>query len=316
MARLTLAFVMDPLAAVNVDTDTSFAFMLAAQDRGHRVVYVPPSGIDLEHTAVHLRGYEVRLQKQRGAPIASQTPLRLPAKGCDAVFIRTDPPFDAGYLLATWLLSFAERDGVWVINSPAGLRAANEKLYSLEFPELCPETLITGDRGAARAFIETLGGEAILKPVDGHGGFGVFRARAGDTNTNALIDMLSLEGRRPLIVQRYVPEGAQGDKRLLLIDGELRGAVRRVPQAGDHRGNVHVGGKVTACELSAADQRIAARLGPRLKQDGLFFVGLDVVGDRLIEVNVTSPTLVQELLRLGGPDLATEVIARVERGRG
>ncbi len=310
---LSLAFVMDPIERVNIATDTTFAFMLAAQARGHAVYYVPPSGLELEHDQVFLRGTQVRLARKPGAHVEALGAARLAARDLAAVFLRTDPPFDQDYLTATWMLSFAERQGVLMVNSPSGIRGANEKLYALEFPELCPETLVTASKAEARAFVDRLGGEAIVKPIDGHGGFGVFRLHHHDTNLSAIVDHLTREGRRPVIVQRFLPEVARGDKRLLLIDGELRGVVRRIPPAGEHRGNVHIGGTAEACAIDAQDRAIAARVGPRLRQDGLVFVGLDVIGDRLIEVNVTSPTLVQELQRLGGPDLATELIAWVER---
>ncbi len=310
---LTLAFVMDPVDAVNVESDTTFAFMLAAQQRGHRVVYVPPQGLDLVHNELCLRGWQVRLQATAGAPVRERAELLLWARDCDAIFVRSDPPFDADYLTVTWLLSFAEERGVRVINSPRGLRSANEKLYALEFPELCPETLVSASLATIRDFMERLGTDLVAKPIDRHGGFGVFLLRAGDSNVNAIVDYLTDEGARPIIVQRFLPEVAEGDRRLLFVGGALLGVVSRVPATGDHRGNVHVGGKAVAAELTEHDHLIAERIGPRLVQDGLFFVGLDVIGDRLIEVNVTSPTLVQELRRLGGPDLAHELIAALEK---
>ena len=310
---LTVAFVMDPLERVNVRTDTSFAFMLAAQERGHRVIHALPNEISLDEGTVWLSGREVRLRKEVGRHFEVVAAQRVSARDLDAIFIRTDPPFDDAYLTVTWLLSFAEAQGVRVINSPRGLREANEHLYSLHFPELCPPTVVSSSRAEVRTFVERVGA-VIAKPIDGHAGFGVVRLQLGDSNLNALIDMLTLEGRQPLMAQAYLPEGKQGDRRLFLIDGVLRGAVRRVPAAGDHRGNVHVGGTTELCELTDADRTIEAAMGPRLRADGLFFAGIDVIGDKLIEVNVTSPTLVQELRDLGGPDLAAEVIERVEAG--
>jgi glutathione synthase len=304
---------MDPIERVNIDTDTTFAFMLAAQARGHTVYYVPPAGLELDGDAVFVRGKQVRLQRQKGAHVEDKGAVRLAARDLSAIFVRTDPPFDQDYLCATWILSFAEKQGTLVVNSARGLRSANEKLYALEFPELCPETMVTASRDAARQFVATIGGEAIAKPIDGHGGLGVFRLRAGDSNVSAIVDHLTREGRRSIILQRFLPAVADGDKRLILIEGELRGAVKRLPPKGEHRGNVHVGGTAVACDISPSDQAIALRMAPRLRDDGLFFVGLDVIEDKLIEVNVTSPTLVQELHRLGGPDLAVELIERVER---
>lgn len=308
----TFAFVMDPIARVNVETDTTFAFMMAAQARGHRILYVPPAGLNLNQAQLFLRGQQVELKAQQGEHVRFTQDVRVMAQDCSAIFIRQDPPFDVDYLTATWLLSFAEAQGTLVVNSPRGIRNANEKLYALEFPELCPPTLVSASRLEVRDFLQRVG-EGIAKPVDGHGGFGVFRLRPGDSNINAIVDHLTHEGRRPIIVQGFVQTTPQSDKRLLLIDGELRGAVKRVPAQNEHRGNVHVGGHTEACEITEHDQNIAKRMGKRLCDDGLFFVGLDVIGDKLIEVNVTSPTLVQELRRLGGPDLALAVIEALEK---
>ncbi|HKI59079.1 MAG TPA: glutathione synthase, partial [Trueperaceae bacterium] len=287
------------------------AFMLAAQERGHRVVHVRPADISLHHRQVFLRGHHVEVKAQQGDHHRVHETVGLAAEDCGVIFIRTDPPFDQAYLTVSWLLTFAEEAGVRVVNSPRGLRAANEHLYSLHFPELCPETLVTNSRDELLDFVERMGGMAIAKPIDGHGGFGVVRLQTGDSNLNALIDMLTVEGRQPIMAQRFLSDIAQGDKRLIVVDGELRGAVRRMPAAGDHRGNVHVGGTAVAAEPDADDRAIVAAMSARLKEDGLFFVGLDVIGGKLIEVNVTSPTLLQELRRLGGPDLAAEIVERV-----
>jgi glutathione synthase len=316
MARL--AFIMDPLSRVNINTDTTFAFMLEAFKRGHEVIYVAPSQLELQGDRVFLHGEHVDVFNKAGAHFTVRKTVHDEDVSFDAIFIRTDPPFDSAYLTATWLLSFSERRGVRVINSPSGVRSANEKLYALQFADLCPETVVTTSRAQVDKFMREHGGEAIAKPLEGHGGYGVVRLRQGDSNINALIDLLTLEGKKPVLVQEYLPGAARGDKRLLLIDGVIRGAVRRVPKADDHRGNVHVGGNVEACDIDANDERIASRMRDQLRRDGLFFVGLDVIEDKkegkLIEVNVTSPTLVQELRRLSGVDLAVEVISSVERG--
>jgi glutathione synthase len=307
----TLAFVMDPLDRINITTDTTFALMLAAQERGHRVVYVRPADLTLQNRDVFLRGFQVEVKAEASAPFCLGEALELPAVDCGAIFIRTDPPFDQAYLTVSWILTFAEEAGVRVVNSPRGLRAANEHLYSLHFPDLCPDTVVSSHRGELVEFVERMGGLAIGKPIDGHGGFGVVRLQSGDSNINALIDMLTLEGRQPIMAQRFLPDIASGDKRLVVVDGELRGAVRRMPAQGDHRGNVHVGGTAVQAEMDADDHAIVKAMSARLKADGLFFVGLDVIGGKLIEVNVTSPTLLQELRRLGGPDLPAEIIERV-----
>lgn len=313
---LTLAFVMDPLDRVRPEVDTSFAFMLEAWSRGHRVLHVLPSEIGLRSNVCLLGGRDVEVRDGQQAPFEIRETVHLEATACDAIFVRTDPPFDQEYLTVTWMLSFAESAGVRVINSPRGLRAANEKLYALHWPELCPRTIITSSHDEISRFIDTVGGEAVLKPVDGHGGYGVVRVKAGDPNLNALIDMLTVEGKIAAVAQEYVPAAEQGDKRLFVVDGELRACILRVPRAGDFRSNVHVGGRVESCALSDADRQIVAAMGDRLRADGLYFVGLDVIGGKLSEVNVTSPTLIRELARLGGPDLAAEVLDSVEATAG
>jgi len=305
----TLAFVMDPMVGINVHSDTSFAFMLAGAKRGCRILHVRPVDLDLQEGQLMLRGTYIEVAKKQGDHYQELEQARILAKDCKAIFIRTDPPFDEAYLTATWLLSFAEREGARVINSPRGIRSANEKLYALEFPELCPETIITSSKKQALEFLaRNQSGRAIAKPLDGFGGFGVLRLEEGDSNCKAIVDLLTGEEKEPILIQQYLPEGVDGDKRLLFVDGKIKGGVRRIPQADDHRGNVHVGGLVEACEIDESDRHIEKVVGDRLRADGLYFVGIDVIGGKLIEINVTSPTLVQELRDLGGPDLATEVI--------
>ncbi|MFC1610854.1 glutathione synthase [Myxococcota bacterium] len=313
LMSLTLAFVMDPIERVLVSADTSFAFMLEAFGRGHRVVHVNPADVHLRGDRVFVAGHDIEVFDREGEHFRIREQVHLDATAYDAIFIRTDPPFDQAYVTLTWLLSFAEKQGVWVINSPRGLRSANEKLYALEFLDLCPRTLVSNSHDEVRDFIKEVGGEAIVKPLDGHGGFGVMCLRHGDSNMHAIVDTLTLEGVQPVMVQEYLPEGASGDKRLFLINGELCGAVLRVPPADDHRSNVHVGGQVHTCEIDARDRVIAQSMSQRLRTDGLFFVGIDVIGGKLIEVNVTSPTLVRELKRLGGPDLAAKMMGAVEK---
>jgi len=303
-----LAFVMDPMEGINIHVDTSFAFMLAGVPRGGRIFHVAPKDLDLRGDQLFLRGRFIEVQSVEGAHYRVLEETSVPASDCLAIFVRTDPPFDEAYLTATWLLGFAERAGVRVINSPRGIRSANEKLYALEFSELCPETIISSSKSEILAFIEECGGQAIGKPLDGFGGFGVLRLERRDSNCKGIIDLLTREGAETILVQRYLPQAVDGDKRLLLVDGKVRGAVKRVPTGGDHRGNVHVGGVAQACELDDDDFRIEAVLGDRLREDGLYFVGIDVIAGKLIEVNVTSPTLVQELRNLSGIDLADEVI--------
>jgi glutathione synthase len=297
---------MDPMERVVAATDTSFAFMLAAHARGFRILHVHPWDVTFAGHVL-FRGQEI--VPLEGAEVyRSIRALQVAAEDCAGCFIRTDPPFNEDYLNVTWLLSLAEAAGLRVINSPRGLREANEHLYSLHFPQLCPRTLVTSERAAIRRFVgETK--RAILKPIDGHAGFGVFLLREGDSNLGAIIDVLTAEGRRPAMVQEYLP--SDGDVRVFLIDGRVRGGVRRIAPAGDHRGNVHIGGGIAPYDVGAEARHVEAVMGDRLRRDGLYFVGIDMIGDKLIEVNVTSPTLLCELKRLGGPDLADVVIGSI-----
>jgi glutathione synthase len=229
----------------------------------------------------------------------------------DAVFIRKDPPFDQAYAHATLLLE-GLRGRTLIVNDPRGLREANEKLYALEFPAHVPPTLVSADRAAIRAFVDEIGGEAVIKPVDAAGGFGVLRLCGDDPNARAIVDLLTHEGRRLVVVQQFIAAVSEGDKRVLLLDGEPLGAVLRLPTGGDFRANIHVGGRVLPAELTAAERAIVADLAPRLRADGLVFVGLDLVGERLTEVNVTSPTGIRELGRFTGERLSDRVIGWVE----
>jgi glutathione synthase len=310
----SFVFVMDPVEKINIRTDTSFAFMLTAFERGHHVFHTTHHELSLRGNVPYITASKLEIYDRVGDHYRVTETKTWPVNHFDAIFIRTDPPFDDDYLRATWILSFAEALGVRVINSPKGIRSANEKLYALYFHEVCPKTLVSAKPADIVHFVEECGGEAIAKPIDGHGGYGVVRLKRNDSNIHALIDLLTQEGKKAIVTQAYLPEAAQGDKRLILIDGILRGALQRVPPKDDHRGNVHVGGCTVACDINQSDRYIAEKVGPRVRQDGLFFVGLDVIGDKLIEINVTSPTLVQELKNLGGPDLALEVILSLEQG--
>jgi glutathione synthase len=228
-----------------------------------------------------------------------------------AVMIRKDPPFDTAYLHLTQQLDLI-KEHTLVVNDPAGLRAANEKLYALQFEEWMPQTLVTRDREAILEFTRSVGGRAVLKPLDGAGGSGVVTLSVDDKNARALTDLLTQEGRSQAMVQAFQPEVERGDKRVLLLDGECIGAILRVPRADEFRANIHVGGSVVATQLTAYEQKLVSALGPRLRQDGLYFVGLDLIAEKLIEVNVTSPTGIQELGRLTQTEPEARVIEWIE----
>lgn len=309
---MRFAFVMDPVSTVLVDEDTSFALMLEAQGRGHRVDHCLASDVGLRGRRVVARVRPATMKRDPQAPILLGDPEDIDLVDVDAVFIRKDPPFTDSYLWLTLVLDHLEGSTL-VVNDPRGLREANEKLYAHHFPEIVPPTIMTSHRDEILRFLSDVGGKAVIKPIDGHGGEGVFLLAQGDTNVNALIETLTRLGTRNAIVQALIPEiYDEGDKRILLVDGELLGVVGRVPSRGDIRSNVHVGGSAAPAEVSDADRQIIAMIRPRLLADGLFFVGLDVIGGKLIEVNVTSPTLIQQMSRLSGEDLSATVIDRLE----
>ena len=220
------------------------------------------------------------------------------SKQFDAIFMRKDPPADAPYLFATMLLSLADRRRTFVLNEPAGLREANEKLYALNFPDAIPPTLVSQDLARLKKFMAEQGGQMIVKPLDGHGGESVFLAAADDRNLNAILEAVTRFESRPIMAQRYLAEIRDGDKRLIVLDGEPLGCTLRVPRDDENRGNIHVGGNCVKAEITARDREICAMMRPRLKRDGLYFVGLDIIGNYLTEVNVTSPTGIQEIDRL------------------
>jgi len=230
----------------------------------------------------------------------------------DAVLMRKDPPFESNYLWATQLLELV-RDKTLLVNDPRALRDAHEKLYTLHFLDHMPTTLVTNDKERIKAFIVEMGGRAVLKPLSGAGGDGVFLLAEGDLNVNAIIETVTHSGKRLAMAQRFLPEVVTGDKRILVLDGEALGAILRVPRKDDVRSNIHVGGSVVACELDADDHRIVTALASRLREDGLVFVGLDVIGGKLTEVNVTSPTGIQQMSRLMGRNLSARVIDWIEK---
>lgn len=305
-------FVMDDVSSVKIDGDTSFALMLEAQAQGHRVDHCLPADLYLVGGTPHAHVRRAQCQRDPHEPIALAQGEDVNLEHVDAVFVRKDPPFDSEYLWCTLMLERL-RDKTLVVNDPRGLREANEKLYACHFPEFMPETLVASHRERIRAFVHQVGGRAVIKPLDGAGGEGVMALFEGDTNQRAIIDAVTKNGRRVAMVQRFIPEYTQGDKRILLLDGEPLGALNRVPRADDIASNLRMGGSAQKAELDDADRRIIAAVAPRLRADGLYFVGLDVIGGMLTEVNVTSPTGIQQMSRLNGENLSKHVIDWVVR---
>ncbi|HSY22005.1 MAG TPA: glutathione synthase [Polyangiaceae bacterium] len=307
---MRLVFIMDPMDRVHPQKDTTFALQRAAQRRAHVALHCEARDVYMVGGEAWARVRPVRVSDSaphfvHGAP----EDVRLADVEC--VFIRKDPPFDAEYLYLTLMLETL-RGRTLVLNDPRGLRDANEKLYTLNFARYMPKTLVASDRDRIHAFIASVG-EAVVKPLDGAGGSGVMTVSKSDRNTRSIVDAITGEGRRHAMVQEYVPAVRAGDKRVLLLEGQVLGAINRIAREDDVRSNIHAGGRVEPCEVTESERRIIADMGPRLLADGLIFVGLDFIGGKLTEVNVTSPTGIQELSRHVGRDVSESVIAWIER---
>ncbi len=312
-SKLTMRIlvVMDPIANAGADEDTSIGFMLAAQRRGHQVEYCQLKDLYIRNGAGYAVSRAVRLNLSASPFYQLGEPIHSFLSEFDTIWMRKDPPVDDAYLHGTHIFDLAGPD-VLVVNSPEGLRYANEKLYAQQFPQFCPETLVTRDMDGIRRWLDTRSDPLIVKPVDGHGGRGIFRLDKNDRNIGSILETLSEDGRLWVVAQSYLPEARKGDKRIILIDGEPQGAILRIPQSDDNRGNMHVGGRVEHCELTERDLEICGALAPRLKADGLWFVGLDVIGGYLTEINVTSPTGIREIEALSGRDVAGAFVEWVE----
>lgn len=304
---------MDPVSTVLEDEDTSFAIMHEAHVRGHRVDHCLERDVELldGRARAHLR--RAITSRGTGKPMAlGEVETVDIADDIDVIFVRKDPPFDDEYLWLTLVLERV-RGRTLVVNDPRGLRDANEKLYACHFPELMPRTLVSADKARIREFVESLGGRGVIKPVDGHGGEGIFALDQHDKNFNTCVETVTRTGTRLAMVQAFIPEVTEGDKRILLCEGEVLGAILRVPRGDDLRSNIHVGGSVVGTEITEADQRIIDGTRERLAADGLWFVGLDVIGGKLTEVNVTSPTGIQQMTRLGGTNCEGRVVDWLEK---
>jgi len=304
-------YLMDPLETVNIKKDTTFALMESAVARGHEVYYLAKGGIVLDQGRVRFNVVPVRPQRRAEQPFVCGEPFSMAESDADAVFIRPDPPFDEEYLLNTWLLEQVSPRTV-VLNRPAGIRAANEKIWATQFVDLIPRTVITRHKQDYLDFLQ-VEGKVIVKPTNGHGGTSVFLVDAQDMNANVIFETLSARGRYELVIQQYLPAASSGDKRILLLNGELLGSVLRVHSDDDHRNNFFAGGHAVAADVSPREHEIIARLAPHLRRLGLWFVGIDTIGDHLIEVNVTSPTGIQEAGEFAGERLSDKVNAFSER---
>ncbi len=308
---LAVAIQMDPIDTINIDADSTFALALEAQARGHALYHYLPQALTLRDGRLYARGRPLEVFRQHGNHHRFGAFEELDLAGFDIVLMRQDPPFDMAYITATHLLELLPEAGPLVVNDPASVRNAPEKLFVLRFRELMPPTLLTLDPEEIRAFWQEHG-DIVLKPLFGMGGAGVFHLRPGDDNLSSLLEMYASVYREPVMVQRYLPAVRLGDKRIILVEGEPVGAVNRVPAEGEARANLHVGGRARQTPLTARDREICAAIGPSLRAQGLVFVGIDVIGDYMTEINVTSPTGIQEIARLDGIEIAPKIWDAIE----
>jgi glutathione synthase len=307
---LKVAFQMDPLERINIDADSTFVLALEAQARGYALWHYLPQALALESGRLVARAHPLRVQRKLGDHFTLSAPVMLDLSTVDVVLMRQDPPFDMAYITATHLLEHIHPRTL-VVNDPVHVRNAPEKLFVTHFADLMPPTLISGDRERILDF-RTRHRDVIVKPLFGNGGAGVFHIGPDDENLNALLELFTQLYREPVIVQKYLPEVRDGDKRIILIDGEAAGAVTRVPAKGEARANLHVGGKAMRSELTKREREICAAVGPSLREMGLVFVGIDVIGDYLTEINVTSPTGLQEINRFDGVKLEAKIWDAIE----
>ncbi len=311
---LRVAVQMDPMESINIDGDSTFALMLEAQARGHRLWHYHVRHLSMNGGRVTAWAHPVSVKRERGAHYEFGPPVELDlATDIDVVLMRQDPPFDMAYITATHILEHIHPKTL-VVNDPASVRNAPEKLFVLRFPELMPETLVTSDTREIVRFRQKHG-DIIVKPLFGNGGAGVFHLKPDDSNLNSLIEMFTERSREPLMVQKYLPAVRQGDKRVILIDGVALGGINRVPAEGEARSNMHVGGTPVKTVLTPRELEICEKIGPELKARGMIFVGIDVIGGFLTEINVTSPTGLQELARFDGVHLERNIWDAIEGRR-
>lgn len=309
---LDIVVVMDPIGSIKPAKDSTFAMLLEAQRRGHRLLYVQPGGLSVRDGAARARVSPLRVREDAREWFETQPSSHITLGRDHVVLMRKDPPVDAEYIHDTQILGLAQQAGALVVNDPQGLRDYNEKLAALLFPQCCPPTLVSRNATEIKAFVAEHG-QAVLKPLDGMGGRSIFRASQGDANLNVILETLTLGGTHLAMAQRYLPEISDGDKRILLVHGEpVDYCLARIPQGDEFRGNLAVGGRGEGRPLTERDRWIAAEVGPEMKRRGMVFVGLDVIGDYLTEVNVTSPTCIRELDAQFGLNIAGTLFDAIE----
>jgi len=310
--KLKMAFVMDPVGTINTEKDTTFVLMLEAQARGHEVWYLELKDMFVKEAQAFGNATQISLERSEDFYKLGDTQT-LPLESFDAVWMRKDPPVNNDFLYATYILSLIEENKTKVLNNPTGIRESNEKLYSLFFPEIIPQSIVTKNIGQLEEFLSEAGGQIVVKPLDGYGGEGIFYVREGDRNANVILESITKFGTEYVIGQKFIEKVSEGDKRIIILNGEPLGAVLRVPKpGGEFRSNFHSGGSPAKSELTQRDLEICEAIGPRLRKDGLYLVGLDVIGGYVTEINTTSPTGVQEINNLDGVKLETQIIEFAE----
>jgi glutathione synthase len=311
---LRVACQMDPIERIDIRGDSTFALLLEAQNRGHTLFYYTPQNLSLNGIKLQARGQTLSVQDKAGDHYKLSDSRVEDVSSFDVVLLRQDPPFDMAYITSTHLLERIHPNTL-VVNNPAEVRNAPEKIWVLEFQDLMPPTLVTRQLADVEAFRRDYK-DIILKPLYGNGGAAVFRLQPGDTNLGSLVELFQTVFREPFMVQQYRPEVRVGDKRIILVDGEVAGAINRVPSESETRSNLHVGGTAKQTVLTKREQAICARLAPELKRRGLIFTGIDVIGDYLTEINVTSPTGIRQVKAFGGADIAAMIWDAIEQKRG
>ncbi|MDE2445137.1 MAG: glutathione synthase [Alphaproteobacteria bacterium] len=310
---LKIAVQCDPIELFNIEGDSTFAMMLEAQARGHSLFYYHVKTLAYCNSKLSAEGHDVTVQDVKGAHYQLGPKRRIDLATQDVILMRQDPPFDMGYITATHLLDMIHPKTL-VVNDPAEVRNAPEKLFILKFPDLMPPTLITRDVSEIDAFRREHG-DVILKPLYGNGGAGVYRTSKQDQNFSSLLEMFSQLYNEPYIAQKYLPDVRKGDKRIILVDGKVAGAINRIPAEHDNRSNMHVGGQAAPTQLTKREHEICEAIGPDLKKRGLIFTGIDVIGDYMTEINVTSPTGIRQVKRFGGADIASLIMDAIEARR-
>ena len=311
---LKVAFQMDPIERIDIRGDSTFALLLEAQTRGHDLFYYTPQNLALREGALMAHGHTLNVEDKQGEHYTLSDERVIDLGDLDVVHLRQDPPFDMSYITTTHLLERVQPETL-VVNDPASVRNAPEKVFVLDYLDLMPPTMVTRALGDVKAFRAQYK-DIIIKPLYGNGGEAVFLLKENDTNLTPLVELFQLRLREPFMVQQYLPQVRQGDKRIILVDGEFAGAINRIPARDETRANMHIGGTPEPVEMTPRDHEICQRLGPELKKRGLIFVGIDVIGEHLTEINVTSPTGIREVKRFGGPDIAAMIWDVIETRAG